>query len=227
MAEVGDRGQDLLLVDANGWAPEELIRRVSQEAHRPFDLERGPLFRAMLFSASPEDHVLLISAHHIAADGWSNRILMRELGALYGAHTMGRSPALPPAGPSCEEFARWQAEMLAGPAGERLWSFWRDQLSGELPRLDLPADRPRPSVQRHRGAAETIDLDGELALMIGRLARSHHTTPFVVLLSAFQVLLARYTGQDDIVARLHRVRPTRAALPPDLRQSDEPGPPAC
>ena len=175
------------------------MARVSDEAHRPFDLERGPVFRAMLFTASPEDHVLLISAHHIAADGWSNRILMKELGALYDAHAAGPPPALPAPGPSCEEFARWQAEMLAGPAGERLWSFWREQLAGELPRLDLPADRPRRSVQRHRGAAETVALDGELAVALGRLARSHGTTPFVVLLSAFQALLARYTGQDDIL----------------------------
>jgi hypothetical protein len=97
-----------------------------------------------------------------------------------------------------KEFARWQAEMLAGPVGERLWSFWREQLAGEPPRLDLPGDLPRRQARRHRGASETVALDGELAMAIGRLARSHRTTPFVVLLSVFQALLARYTGQDDI-----------------------------
>jgi non-ribosomal peptide synthetase component F len=97
-----------------------------------------------------------------------------------------------------KEFARWQAEMLAGPVGERLWSFWREQLAGEPPRLDLPGDLPRRQARRHRGASETVALDGELAMAIGRLARSHRTTQFVVLLSVFQALLARYTGQDDI-----------------------------
>ena len=199
VAEVSDRADGLVQVDATRWTPEELMRRVSDEAHRPFDLERGPVFRATLFTASPEDHVLLVSAHHIGADGWSNRILMRELGALYDAHAAGLPPALPAPGPSCEEFARWQAEMLAGPVGERLWSFWREQLAGELPRLDLPPDLPRRQARRHRGASETVALDGELAMALGRLARSHRTTPFVVLLSVFQALLARYTGQDDIV----------------------------
>ena len=203
------------------------MRRVSDEAHRPFDLERGPVFRATLFTASSEDHVLLVSAHHIGADGWSNRIFMRELGALYDAHAAGRSPALRSPGPSCEEFARWQAEMLAGPAGERLWSFWREQLAGELPRLDLPADLPRRQARRHRGASEIVTLDSELAMALGRLARSHRTTPFVVLLSVFQALLARYTGQDDMVGGLDRVRPADPALPPDLRQPDEPDRPAC
>ena len=155
VAEVSDRGEGLVRVDGTRWTPEELIRRVSEEAHRPFDLERGPVFRATLFTASPEDHVLLVSAHHIGADGWSNRILMRELGALYDAHAAGHPPALPTPGPSCEEFARWQAEMLAGPVGERLWSFWREQLAGELPRLDVPADLPRRRARRHRGASET------------------------------------------------------------------------
>ena len=199
VAEVSDRSDVLVQVDAKQWTPEELMRRVSDEAHRPFDLERGPVFRATLFTASSEDHVLLVSAHHIGADGWSNRIFVKELGALYDAYATGRSPALSVPGPSCEEFARWQAEMLAGPAGERLWSFWREQLAGELPKLDLPADLPRRQARRHRGASEIVTLDSELAMALGRLARSHRTTPFVVLLSVFQALLARYTGQDDMV----------------------------
>jgi amino acid adenylation domain-containing protein len=198
MAEVRVRADDLVRVDARGWNPEELIQRVSDEAHRPFDLEEGPVCRAMLFTASPEDHVLLIAAHHVAADGWSNRIAMRELGVLYDAHAAGRPPSLPSPGPSPEEFARWQAEMLAGPEGERLWGFWRRQLAGELPRLDLPLGRPRPLARRHRGAAETIAIEGELAQALRGLARARRTTPFVVLLAAFQALLARYTGQDDI-----------------------------
>jgi amino acid adenylation domain-containing protein len=199
IAEVRDRNDCLAVVDATGWAPEELLQRVSDEAHRPFDLERGPVSRATLFTAGPEDHVLLISAHHIAADGWSNRILMKELGALYDAYTSGLPAALPAPGPSCEEFARWQAEQLAGPDGERLWSYWREQLAGELPGLELPADRPRQPIQRHRGASETLDLDDELASALRQLARSHGTTPFVILLAVFQSLLARYTGQNDIV----------------------------
>ncbi len=199
MAEVRGRPEGLVRVGASGLSPEELVQRVSDEAYRVFDLERGPVCRAMLFTASPEDHVLLLAAHHIAADGWSNRICMRELGAFYDAHAVGVAPSLPAPGPSCEEFARWQADMLAGPEGERLWSFWKRQLGGELPRLDLPVDRPRRPFRRHRGASETFAVDGDLTVAIRRLARSHGTTPFVVLLAAFQAFLARYTGQDDIV----------------------------
>ncbi len=198
VAEVRDRADGLVQVDVSESAPGELIERVSREAHRPFDLEHGPVSRATLFTASPEDHVLLISAHHIAGDGWSNRILMKELGALYGAHAAGRPLSLPAVGASCEDFARWQADMLAGPDGERLWTFWRQRLAGTLPRLDLPVDRPRKPVRRHRGDSEIVALDPALATALRQLARSHGTTLFVVLLAGFQALLARYTGQDDI-----------------------------
>lgn len=199
MAEVRDPGDPLVLVDASGWHPEKLLGRVSDEAHRPFDIESGPVSRAMLFTTSPEDHILLISAHHIAVDGWSNRIIMKELGALYDAHAAGLRPSLRPPGPSCEEFARWQAELLAGSARESLCSYWCEQLAGSQARLDLPADRPRKQTRRYHGDSETVLLDGKLTSALRRLASSHGTTPFVVLLSAFQVLLARYTGQNDIV----------------------------
>jgi hypothetical protein len=175
------------------------MRQISDEAHRPFDLAHGPVFRPRLFTVSDKDHVLVLMAHQIVADGWSLRIVMKELGLLYDAHAADRSPVLPPAGASCEEFGRWQAEMLAGPEGERLWAFWRKELAGDLPRLDLPTDRLRKRVRRHRGASETVTVDGQLTTAVRRLARGNGTTPFVVLLVAFQALLARYSRQDDIL----------------------------
>jgi amino acid adenylation domain-containing protein len=198
-AEVHDRVDTLDLVDARGATDAELMRQISDEAHRPVDLEHGPVFQPKLFRVSPENHVLVLTAHQIVADGWSFRICMKELGLLYDAYTAGRSPVLPRAGASCEEFSRWQAEMLAGPEGERLWAFWRKQLAGELPRLHLPTDRPRKGVRRHRGASETVTVDGQLAMAVRRLARGHGTTPFVVLLVAFQALLARCTGQEEML----------------------------
>ena len=188
----------LALVDATDWTEEKLLRHVADEAHRPFDLEHGPVTRFMLFTTAPDDHVLLFAAHHIAIDGWSNRIGMRELGLLYEAQLARRSPLLGPGGESCERFARWQAAFVEGPDGERLLSYWRGQLA-HAPILELPTDRPRTSVRRHEGASETVAVDADLAAALRRLAQTHGTTLFVVLLAAFQVLLARYTGQDDVV----------------------------
>jgi amino acid adenylation domain-containing protein len=198
-AEVHDRVDALRILDARGATDPELMRQIADEAHRPFDLEHGPMFRPRLFTVSDEDHVLVLMGHHIIADGWSLRIFMKDLGLLYDAHAAGRSPVLPPTGASYEEFSRWQAEMLAGLEGERLWAFWRKQLAGELPKLDLPTDRPRTRSRRHSGASETVTVDGELAMAVRRLARGHGTTPFVVLLATFQALLAWYTGQEEML----------------------------
>ena len=175
MAEVRDGNDGLVLVDAAAWSPEELLRNVADEAHRPFDLGSGPVSRGTLFTVSPEDHVLLISAHHIAADGWSNLIFMKELGVLYDAYASGVPPSLKASGPTCEEFAQWQAEQLAGPDGDRLWSYWREQLAGELPGVELPADRPRKPVRRHHGGSEIVALDNELTTAVRLLASAHST----------------------------------------------------
>ncbi|HMB06392.1 MAG TPA: amino acid adenylation domain-containing protein, partial [Isosphaeraceae bacterium] len=185
--------------DGSGWSEAERNRRLVEEANRPFDLERGPLFRAYLFTRSAEEHDLLLSVHHIVSDFWSIAVLMHELGVIYPAERSGREPNLPPIERPYTDYVRWQAEMLAGPEGERLWDYWRRQLGGPLPALDLPTDRPRPAVQTYRGASKALHLDARLSERLLRLGASHGSSLYVTLLAAFQVLLARYTGQDDLI----------------------------
>src|SRR6185295_7647732 len=122
----------LLRFDATGWSEAELRRRLGEEAFRLFDLERGPVLRMALFERGPGEDVLLFCVHHIATDLWSYALLVRELGVLYARLAAGErvEGALPPLALSYADYARWQAEMLAGPAGERLWEYWRQRLAG-------------------------------------------------------------------------------------------------
>jgi len=186
-------------VDASGWSRAELDRRVEAEARRPFELEGEPAVRVNLFSRAPEEHVLLFVSHHMTLDLWSFGILYRELGSLYAAATAGEEAELPAVAVDYPDYVRWQRSLLDGPEGERLEAYWRRQLEGELPALDLPFDRPRPEVRSLAGAAQPIELDEELVLRLRALADEHRTTLFVTLLAAFQLLLHRVTGQDDVV----------------------------
>src|SRR5690349_12111222 len=179
--------------DAAAWGEDQLAAHLEAESLRPFDLERGPLVRAALYSRSKTEHVLLLSMHHIVTDFWSLGVLLDELGALYGTAQL---PAPPP---GYAEFALWQEQRLAGPEGEALWAYWRERLAGELPVLDLPTDRPRPRVQGTDGRAHRRSLAGPLAGEVRRTAREAGTTPFVVLLAAFEALLHRYTGQPELL----------------------------
>ncbi|HEY4592154.1 MAG TPA: condensation domain-containing protein, partial [Thermoanaerobaculia bacterium] len=165
---------------------------LSEEAWRPFDLETGPLLRARLLTG-PEETVLLLVVHHIVADFTSLAVMGRDLAALYRGETL-EPPALRYA-----DYVRWQAELLAGPRGERLWSYWRDRLEG-VRDLDLPTDRPRPPAQTWRGDARALTLPPELVTSLGTLASG--STLFMVLLAAFQAQLGRYSdqghgGQED------------------------------
>jgi len=143
--------------DASVWDGETLKTRLLEEAYRPFDLERGPLLRVNLFTRSPKEHVLLLVVHHIAIDFWSLALLLTELGALYPAEKTGLPVPLPALGAQYADYVRWQAEMLAGPEGERLWAYWRKQLAGRLPLLELrPTGRGRRC--RHTVAPRTISI---------------------------------------------------------------------
>ena len=185
--------------DASTWSEEYLNARLAEEVYRPFDLERGPLMRVKLFTRSPQDHILVLGMHHIVTDLWSLAVFLHELGVLYTAEKTGVPASLKPLPAQYTDFVHWQAEMLAGPEGERLWEFWRKQLAGELPVLDLPTDRPRPPIQTDRGAAQTIHFSAELTQRLKSLARAHGVPLHTALLAAFQVLLHRYTGQEDIL----------------------------
>ncbi len=187
-------------IDASRWTWEELTVRVHEAFKRPFDLERGPLLRVQLFSRLAREHVLLLTIHHLVADRWSMWVLARELQALYAAETLGLPvPSLPPLALTYANYVSWQDELVSGPAGERLWQYWKARLAGDLAPLGLPTDRARPAVQTFRGASHEIDLTSALTTRLRNLARAEGVTLYMVLLAAFQLLLHRHSGQEDIL----------------------------
>jgi amino acid adenylation domain-containing protein len=189
----------LEVVDASAWESDEILQRIEEEADRPFDLERGPVMRATLFSHSDNNSFLLLTAHHIVSDFWSLEILVKELAAEYAAPAGGTNAVFPPLSHDYSAYVRLQTEQLAGPEGERLFHYWKNQLSGPLPSLDLPTDYPRPPIQTFRGKIHTFDFDQVFIEKLRRFARDENTTLFTVLLAAYQTLLFRYTGQEDIL----------------------------
>jgi hypothetical protein len=168
------------------------------EYSRPFDLRTGPLLRALLVRLAGEDHVLLLTAHHIVTDGWSMGILLDELCALYGAGPdgTGRDP-LPPVPVQYPDFAVWQRKRLSGAALDKQLDYWKARLSDTVP-LELPTDRPRPAVRTSAGSVYEFTVDREVAARLRELAAERRTTLFTVLVAACQGLFARWSGQDDI-----------------------------
>ncbi|HEX8903809.1 MAG TPA: condensation domain-containing protein, partial [Longimicrobiaceae bacterium] len=176
-----------------------LRRRVDEEAGRTFDLSAGPLFRAALLRLGAEEHVLLLSMHHIVSDGWSLEVFFRELSALYTAYREGRESPLPELAVQYADYAVWQREHLRGEVLERHLSYWRERLAGAPELLELPTDHPRPAVQTYRGATVPVELSLALLERLQALGRSEGATLYMVLLGAFQVLLSKYSGSEDIV----------------------------
>ena len=196
----------LSLVDLTGLAEEEILPRAielaGEESRQPFDLARGPLFRARLLRLGPQDHALLLCLHHIVSDGWSQGLLLRELTALYRAYvvgTPGNTPSLPEPKVRYVDFARWQTERLKGEALEQELAFWRERLEGAPPVLELPTDHPRRHMATPRGDAVTFEVPGAIAARFKALAQAEGATPFMALLTLFDVLLFRYTGQGDFL----------------------------
>ncbi|MGH7221893.1 MAG: non-ribosomal peptide synthetase, partial [Gemmataceae bacterium] len=187
--------------DAASWSEEVLRTRIEEEAYRPFDLERGPLMRTYLFSRSPDEHIFLLTAHHIIGDFWSLVLLMEEMQELYPGErpTSAGGSGLDRPMSHYRDFVRWQTDMLASGEGERLWSYWEKQLAGVATVLELPTDRPRPPRFTQRGAAVSCRIEPELTRRLKALAAAEGVTLYTVLLSAFQVLLGRHSGQDDFV----------------------------
>jgi len=174
----------------------ELDQWVQAEIDRPFDLRTGPVLRLTLL-ARPDDHVLLLTVHHIAVDFWSIDIILDELRALYAAEHGALSPEA--TADRYVDYAAQQSRMLAGPEGERLWEYWHERLGGELPTLALPTDRPRPAIQTYDGALHRFSVDAQVTAGIKQVARTVGATPYMTLLAAYAVLLHRYGGQDDLV----------------------------
>jgi len=175
----------------------EVRRMATLEVGRPFDLAELPILRTRLLRLSEADHVLLASLHHIAGDGWSVRLLWRDLTELYVADAEGRTPRLPPLPVQYADYARWQSTILNATELERLLGYWRHRLA-DLPVLDIPTDRRRPPVQRENGERLGFDIPAHVAAQVAALALRWRATPFMLLAAAFQALLARYSGQDDI-----------------------------
>lgn len=171
---------------------------IAQIAERPFDLSQDLMLRASLIRLSPAEHVLLLVTHHIVSDGWSSGILFRELAALYEAFSDNRPSPFPDLPIQYADFAVWQRQWLQGNVLESQLAYWKRQLGGNLSVLHLPTDHSRPSVQTDRGGWQTVALPMELAEALGKLSRRNRITLFMTLLAAFQTLLYRYTGQEDI-----------------------------
>ena len=169
------------------------------EGSRPFDLSTGPLTRTVLLRLANDEHWLLVLTHHMVFDGWSVGLFARELAALYEAFADGKPSPLPELPIQYVDFAVWQRERLQGKFLEEHIDYWKRKIGGAPEVLKLPTDRPRPAVQRFRGRIETFSFSGVLAKSLNELARKEKTTMFVVLMSAFQVLLCRYSGQEDMV----------------------------
>jgi amino acid adenylation domain-containing protein len=184
------------------------------EGAAPFDLARAPLWRARLLRLAAADHVLLLTAHHIVCDAWSIGVMAAELDALYGALVAGRPSPLQPLAVQYADYARWQRRWLAGPALAALLARWRRLLAGAPPLLELPTDRPRPARPRHRGARVGWQLPPILSATLAGIARRRGATPFMLLLAAFESLLARYSGQEDLVLGLSIAHRNRTEIEP-------------
>ncbi len=179
---------------------QEAVRLAAADARLPFDLARGPLFRAKLVRLDEEEHRLYVTLHHLIFDGFSGyRVFLPELVALYDAFSQGQSSPLPDLPFQFGDYALWQREQMQGPAVEGHMHYWRKQLSGPLPSLHLPLSGAAPAIQTFGGAMHSVTLPLALSESLRELCRQEGVTLFMALLAAFQVLLSRYSGQEDIL----------------------------
>ncbi|MFN4922541.1 non-ribosomal peptide synthetase, partial [Bradyrhizobium sp.] len=183
------------MADAAG----ELQRLVAVEATAPFDLERGPLIRGRLVRLDVDEHVLLLTMHHIVSDGWSMGVLTRELSLLYRAFARGEADPLPALAIQYGDYAVWQRRWLSGEGLARQGAYWKEALAGAPALLELPWDRPRPPEQDHAGAMVPVRLDGDLTGALRALSHRHGTTLYMTLLAGWAALLSRLSGQEDVV----------------------------
>ncbi len=177
----------------------EALAHAAAEAARPFDLSTGPPLRARLLRLAEGDHLLLVTIHHIVSDGWSMGLFVRELNALYESQRGGEPSPLRELPIQYADYVRWQRHWLCDVRVERPLAYWREQLAGGLPVLELPADRPRPPAQSYRGAKEPVEMPERLSDAVKALSRGQGATVYITLLAALQALFHRYTGRADIV----------------------------
>ena len=206
------------LIDITDVPPEQLNARIynlaRREAATPFNLRTGPLLRVTFIKAADDDHVILFTMHHIISDGWSMGVFVSEITALYDAFSKNRPSPLPPLDIQYGDFAEWQQEYIAGDVLEKQLDFWKSYLGGSLPILELPADKPRPTVQTMVGANAEIMVPEEIASAFKDMSRRAGVTMFMSLIAAFKVLLQRYTGLDDILVGSPIANRNRAEIEP-------------
>jgi len=172
---------------------------VAGEVSRPFDLARGPLLRVSLLEMGPEEHIVVFVMHHIISDGWSMGVLVRELSALYKAYEEGAESGLAELPIQYADYAVWQREWLQGAVLAEQLGYWKEQLRDAPTVLELPTDRARPAVQSYRGARQSVQLSRDLTEQLKQVSRAADVTLFMLLMGAFQVLLYRYSGQEEIL----------------------------
>ncbi|MFC9481567.1 non-ribosomal peptide synthetase/type I polyketide synthase [Streptomyces griseus] len=194
-----DAATDLGLFDVQGEDWDSIHATIVQEYRKPYDLAHDPLVRFRLFKRGPARWIIMKAVHHIVSDAISTFTFIEELLAVYEALRRNQEPQLPPVEARYLDFLNQQNAFLAGPEAAGMLDHWRAHLPAEVPLLDLPVDKPRPAVQTHNGASEFFVLDDALSARVHALARAHGVTPFMVLLSAYYLLLHRYSGQDHIV----------------------------
>ncbi|NCQ97914.1 MAG: amino acid adenylation domain-containing protein [Microcystis aeruginosa L211-101] len=194
------------VIDASDWREEQLVEKIYAIADHPFNLEKDSVLRVNLFTRSAEEHILLLTMHHIAGDMWSYDLLLSEFQALYPEEVEQFSQQQTEAAPDSlnenktyANFLQWQAAMLSGTRGEKLWQYWQQQLAGELPILHLLPDKPRPPVKTYQGASYIAKLDEQLTEKLRYLALASNTSLYQIMLTAFYVQLYRYTNQTDIL----------------------------
>ena len=171
----------------------------NQEAGTGFDLSNGPLIRVRLLRVETEEHVLILVMHHIISDGWSIGVLWRELGSLYESYSRGEESKLEELQVQYADFAQWQRQWLESGELERQMAYWRERMAGAPPVLEMPTDYARPAVQSYRGRSESLAVSAEVVQKLKRLGAEEGVTLFMMLLGAMDVLLWRYSGQEDIV----------------------------
>jgi amino acid adenylation domain-containing protein len=201
--EPADCGFALRHEDLRGLSAAEreatVAARAAEEARAAFDMSNGPLIRGQLLALAEDEHVLLITQHHIVGDGWSMGIVVREFAALYTAFGRGETDPLPPLDIQYADYAQWQRSWLQGEELTRQLNFWKNHLSGAPALLELPLDRPRPAVQSHAGGTVPLVLPANLTADLRAFSQRHGATLFMTLLSGWGLLLSRLSGQTDVV----------------------------